>query len=193
MLSSVLVLFLIAVPMIVQAFALAVDEFHYHHKRGLPRWECVGHPLDTLTVLGVASISCFYPLGSLSFVVFVVTGFLSCLFVTKDEWVHAKLCDAGEQWLHSVLFIAHPLVFVSTAVLWSWRDKPHVLGLDATLVPQAHLLLLGQVVLLAGFLTYQIIYWNFVRQPVSDSDGRLKPQVMKSGSADPRSFVSGTG
>lgn len=193
MMSSMFVLLLVVIPMALQACALAFDEFHYHHKRGLPRWECIGHPLDTLTVLAVASISCFFPLSSVSFIAFVVGGFLSCLFVTKDEWIHAKLCDAGEQWLHSILFVCHPMVFVSTAMLWSWRDKPHVLGLDATFVSQVSMMLLGQVVLLAVFLVYQVIYWNFVRQRVSDSDEKLKLQAKKSGSADPRSFVSRTG
>ena len=32
----------------------------------------------------------------------------STLFVTKDEAVHARLCSAGEHWLHAILFVAAP-------------------------------------------------------------------------------------
>src|SRR5262249_11498801 len=37
-------------PSLLQAPAMAVDEGWYHNRRGLPRWERIGHPLDTLTV-----------------------------------------------------------------------------------------------------------------------------------------------
>ena len=34
-----------------QAALMMVDELHFHRRRGLPRWERIGHPLDTATVL----------------------------------------------------------------------------------------------------------------------------------------------
>ncbi|HWU42647.1 MAG TPA: hypothetical protein VN132_04380, partial [Bdellovibrio sp.] len=36
---------------ILQGSIMLIDEFFFHHKRGLPRWERIGHPLDTITVL----------------------------------------------------------------------------------------------------------------------------------------------
>ena len=41
----------LALPLAVQTIAMLVDEGYFHRKRGLGRWERVGHPLDTLTVL----------------------------------------------------------------------------------------------------------------------------------------------
>ncbi|MEY3902650.1 MAG: hypothetical protein RL189_1956 [Pseudomonadota bacterium] len=184
---------LAAVPIVLQGLALAFDEFVFHYRRGLPRWERIGHPLDTLTVLGVCSVAHFLPLNHGNFLIFLVASFLSCLFVTKDEWVHAKLCDAREQWLHGVLFICHPLVFVSIAFFWVWRDAPHIFALNALRVPLVATGLWAQVVVLCLFLTYQLIYWNFVRPPVSDPNAKSMPPATKSESADPRSYASEIG
>ncbi len=38
------------IPFALQTCCMAVDEVHFHRQRGLPRWERLGHPLDTLTV-----------------------------------------------------------------------------------------------------------------------------------------------
>ena len=38
-------------PFFLQGLAIFFDEFYFHHRRGLGKWEKVGHPLDTLTVL----------------------------------------------------------------------------------------------------------------------------------------------
>lgn len=186
-------LVLAAVPIALQGLALAVDEFVFHLRRGLPRWECIGHPLDTLTVLSVCGIAHFLPFNQNHFIVFLVASLLSCLFVTKDEWVHARLCDAREQWLHSVLFVCHPMVFVSIAFLWVWRDSPHIFTLNGLRVPLVATALWLQFLVLSLFLAYQIIYWNVVRRPVSASDAKLMPQARKSESADPQPFASEIG
>ena len=39
------------IPFVLQAIVIACDEGFFHIKRGLPKWERLGHPLDTLTVL----------------------------------------------------------------------------------------------------------------------------------------------
>lgn len=39
------------IPFPLQMICMAVDEAHFHRWRGLPRWERLGHSLDTLTVL----------------------------------------------------------------------------------------------------------------------------------------------
>ncbi len=123
------------------------DEFYFHHRRGLPRWERIGHPLDTFTViLCYAYLLSFSPTPA-ALVGFVALATFSCLFVTKDEFVHAELCSAGESWLHSVLFILHPVCFFVAARLW----------LDG----QGQVLFAGQSVIITGFLFYQIFYWGF--------------------------------
>lgn len=171
-LASSTVSVLIAFPFALQAIALTVDEFVFHWRRGLPRWECLGHPLDTLTVLSCFLLVHFVPFDSSALLWFVGLSLFSCLFVTKDEWVHARLCDAREQWLHALLFICHPLVFVSAAVLWCWRDVPESLGLEAAYAQHAARVITGQTLILCVFLAYQVIYWNFVRRPISGSDGK---------------------
>jgi hypothetical protein len=60
---------------------MAVDEFYFHRRRGLPRWERLGHPLDTLTALAcfVWLLSAAPSASSLS--VYTGLSVFSCLFV----------------------------------------------------------------------------------------------------------------
>jgi hypothetical protein len=108
-----------------QGLLMLVDEFWFHRRREIPRWERIGHPLDTITVLVLAIVS--------------------CLFVTKDEWVHARICVPGEQWLHALLFLLHPALFVAVWFLW----KQGEVGWIAL-----------QTAVTFGFLCWQILYWN---------------------------------
>lgn len=188
-------LILVAFPFVLQAVALGIDEFVFHHRRGLPRWERIGHPLDTLSVLLVSGIAYFATFSNSNLQFFAVLSLMSCLFVTKDEWVHSRLCDAREQWLHGVLFVCHPLVFVSTAFLWCWRDRPDLLSLGGDQQNIAALAVQGQFFLLSFFLAYQVIYWNIFRQnqTVSDSNAKLMPREMRSESVDPQSCASEIG
>ena len=129
-----------------QAAAMGVDEFYFHRKRRLPRWERLGHPLDTLSVLacyGVTLVSAPTP-GALT--TYVALAIFSCLFVTKDEFVHAKHCEPREHWLHSLLFMLHPIVLASAA--WLWVQT----GFRALLITQTALTL--------AFGSYQLLYWN---------------------------------
>lgn len=140
---------LLALPLGAQALAMLVDELHFHRRRRLPRWERIGHPLDTATVLACFAVAIALPPRAPAMYVYGALATFSCLFVTKDEAVHLKHCSAGEQWLHSVLFTLHPIVLASVALLW-WR------GLRAVLVVQAALTL--------AFGVYQIVYWNLPRR-----------------------------
>jgi hypothetical protein len=134
-------------PGLLQMLAMLVDEFYFHRKRGLPRWERIGHPLDTLTTalcygwaLGT-SAAAPHALG-----VYVGLAAFSCLFITKDEFVHARLCDPKESWLHSVLFVLHPVVLLAFAVLWQ-------LGTYSWLLQ-------AQLALTLTFFMYQLVYWS---------------------------------
>lgn len=143
--------FFLFTPIVLQAMCMVFDEFYFHHKRGLGLWEKVGHPLDTLTVL-----TCFIFLTQKSYseenlLLFSAMAFFSCLFVTKDEFVHSELCEPRENWLHAVLFILHPLVFVSAALIWKQSGPDHPF-------------LWGQSLVLLIVLLYQVIYWNFLKR-----------------------------
>jgi len=142
---------LLLVPVVLQATAMLVDEGWYHRRRGLPRWERLGHPADTLTTaLCYAWLLSTRP-ASWTLASYIGLAVLSCLFVTKDEPIHARVCTAGEQWIHSVLFLLHPVVFAAFGVIW-WT------GVGAWAVPV-------QLLLTLGWMTYQIVYWSFVWKP----------------------------
>jgi hypothetical protein len=138
------------VPLVLQAAAMFFDEVHFHRQRGLARWERVGHPLDTCTVLACFGLALAAPPTTRWLSVYVALGAFSCLFITKDEPVHARECSPGEHWLHAVLFVLHPIVLASVALLWfeGWRS-----------------LIVGQVALTFAFGLYQIVYWNLTWRP----------------------------
>ncbi len=133
-------------PAVLQGLAMFVDELVFHRKRGLPRWERVGHPLDTLTVAAcygwLVAVPPSYPhaLG-----VYVSLCAFSCLFITKDEIIHAKLCEPLETWLHAVLFVLHPIVFLGFGLIW-FSGEAWVLK--------------GALASTLAVLAYQFLYWN---------------------------------
>lgn len=142
---------LLLLPAIVQMIVMAVDEGWFHRKRGLPRWERIGHPLDTLTVaLCYGWLVLSRPAQSHAVVVYVCLAAFSCVFVTKDEFVHSRLCGGAEAWLHAMLFVLHPAAFAAFGVLW-W------LGADARIIQ-------AQLLLTVAFGLYQIIYWSVAWQ-----------------------------
>jgi hypothetical protein len=125
---------------------ILVDELYFHRQRGLPRWEALGHPLDSLSVALPVAIAVFALPTSAAIVWYVSFAILSCLLVTKDEFLHARLCSPTEQWLHALLFVLHPIVL--GAVAWLWLGQ---MGLRILQI------LLG---LILGFTFYQFFYWT---------------------------------
>jgi len=134
-------------PVAAQGVLMVVDEFYFHHRRGLGRWERYGHPLDTLTTLLCFVIPALFPFSLRAALGYAVLCLLSCVFVTKDEWVHAKQCEPAEQWLHALLFVVHPVVFAGFGYLWFAR--PDIVGG----------LLIGQMALMCLVLGYQVLFW----------------------------------
>ncbi|NGX62146.1 MAG: hypothetical protein K940chlam9_01640 [Chlamydiae bacterium] len=137
------------IPFIVQGLVIVWDEFYFHWKRGLPLWERIGHPLDSFTVVLCLSYVLLFPYSKEVLLPFVILAVLSCLFVTKDEFVHKEHCDGKEQWLHAVLFLNHPLVMISMGMLWARGAG-------------SHLFLTSQLVFTSLFCLYQLVYWNLV-------------------------------
>lgn len=132
------------IPIAVQAAAMLVDEGWYHRRRGLPRWERLGHPLDTLTI--VLCLGWLVGGGGSSGYLALAVG--STVFVTKDERTHARLCSAGEHWLHALLFVLHPIVLAAFYLLASSGHRG---------------VLEAQLAVTVAFMTYQLVYWNLVR------------------------------
>jgi hypothetical protein len=156
---------LAVIPFILQALAIFFDEAVFHVKRGLPKWEQLGHPLDTLTVLLCMAFVIWVPFSKAALVVYISLAIFSSLFVTKDEFVHKEHCPASEQWLHAVLFTLHPIALASAGFIWpvfqgypiegwisSWLNNPAAL----------RFFLYGQFGAMSLFFFYQIIFWNIV-------------------------------
>jgi hypothetical protein len=151
--------YLIFIPFFLQALIIFIDEFYFHIKRGLPKWEKIGHPLDTFSVLALFIFAYFAPVNELNFKIFIGSSVFSCLFVTKDEWVHKDVCPKNEMWLHALLFLHHPVVLGCLMIIWgSYSDFfSFNLGLEKSLIKN---FILSQILVIGSFMTYQILYWN---------------------------------
>ena len=154
----------LTLPFILQMLCMAADELCFHKKRGLPQWERIGHPLDTLTVVLCLAWILWVPPSRRTVTVFIGLAVLSCVFVTKDEWVHRRCCSAAEQWLHALLFMLHPVVLGSAAFLWpAVRGAPEGLPIRFSGFEGAFLIFICAS--MVGFGLYQFIFWNLLWHP----------------------------
>ncbi len=149
---------LVIAPFSIQGLAILFDELYFHRKRGLPRWERIGHPIDTFFQTACMAIPLIFNLNIKTIILYAGMAILSSSLITKDERVHARFCCWQEHWLHAILFIVHPVVLIATAYLWA-KPEEH-----AWFFP----LLKLQILLMAGFGLFQIIYWGFYAARVRD-------------------------
>lgn len=102
-----------------QSVIIALDEWLCHARRRLPLWELIGHPLDTLFLIAFFTAMAGLPSdGETARGLVLVLALLSCLIITKDEWVHTELSTGFENWLHALLFLIHPVVAGLYFLLW---------------------------------------------------------------------------
>lgn len=132
----------------VQAAATLIDEFGFHYHREVPRWERWGHPLDTLTTLAPFLVMALVSPGGGGEPWVAALMLFSCGFVTKDEWVHARLCGGGESWLHALLFILHPTIYLLAWIAWQDVDSHPPFMLVAAAM--------------ASYCAYQLLFWNLI-------------------------------
>lgn len=132
-----------------QALFLLVDEFLFHYRRGLGRWEKMGHPIDTASILLCLAFLVFTDPTPKMLNWYIGASAFSTLLVTKDEWVHARECSPTEHWLHAVLFVLHPIVLILLG--WHWYHGYVEWPKD---------LVVAQFCLVATFAVYQTLYWN---------------------------------
>jgi hypothetical protein len=154
-------------PLAAQGLLMGTDELWFHRRRGLPRWERIGHPIDTASVLLCLLVPGLAAPSPASVAAYGALALLSCALVTKDEPVHSARCSPGEHWIHAALFVLHPVVFAVSALLWSARDgqplAAAVAAWSGLALPEPALaaaLLRAQLVAVAGFGAYQLLYWN---------------------------------
>jgi hypothetical protein len=155
----------VIIPFVLQVVCMGVDELYFHRQRGLPRWERLGHPLDTLTVLFCMLWILFVPPTMPTILSYVGLSIFSCFFITKDELIHHSHCRAGEHWLHAVLFVLHPVILISAGLLWPAAHQQSFSWLQYNGYERAFLW--GNTLMIFGFGLYQFIYWNLLWKPVS--------------------------
>ncbi|HEX4950489.1 MAG TPA: hypothetical protein VFZ34_27735 [Blastocatellia bacterium] len=144
---------------------MGVDELYYHHRRRLPRWERIGHPLDTATVVLCYAWILWVAPTSTTVSIYLGLSLFSCFFVTKDEWVHHQCCAAGEHWLHAVQFILHPLTLLGAGLLWPALHQQTLSFLSYEGFERTFFL--GNFWLTLLFGGYQFVYWNILWRPAS--------------------------
>lgn len=158
---------LFCIPFGLQGVSMFFDEFYFHRKRGLGHWETLSHPIDTVAVGVCYAFMCTRPFSMDALRTFVLLGLVSCLLITKDEFVHQRECTGGECWLHSILFILHPIVLASAALLWHLSTEGGPQSAFFALV------LRTQLVVVSLFATYQMTYWGLQwnRSPARQQPG----------------------
>jgi 2-polyprenyl-6-hydroxyphenyl methylase/3-demethylubiquinone-9 3-methyltransferase len=124
----------------------------------------MGHALDTLVFLACLICPLLLAPEPANLRLYGMLAVLSCILITKDEFIHQRLCSGGEHWMHAVLFILHPIVLTATAFLWISVGTSPLNGIPAPSLPLARGMILLQVVLVAGFLVFQIAYWASRKQ-----------------------------
>lgn len=152
-------------PFLLQALVILFDEGYFHIRRGLPKWERIGHPIDTLSVLICMGFVLLIPFSTKTLALYSVLAAMSCVLVTKDEFVHKEHCPASEQWLHALLFTLHPLTLISAGFMWPVVQNADVSPWITILFdnPSAlYLFLWGQFATMSFFFVYQIVFWNFL-------------------------------
>jgi hypothetical protein len=157
---------LIFIPFIVQAIVIFLDEYIYHIKRGLPKWERIGHPIDTFSVICCLAFVLLVPYDATMIKWYVILGAFSCILITKDEFIHKHVCPASEQWLHSILFVNHSVLLTAIGLMW-----PRLSGRDVfRWLPEGEVLNSFLWLQAAGatlFCLYQVVYWNFIYKETS--------------------------
>lgn len=154
---------------VLQGLIFVIDEY-FHLKRSLGRFERVGHPIDTLFTLLTLSIPMFLDFNGTNVTLFLISSLVSCLVVTKDEFVHHVLCDKWEQWLHALLFVLHPWLFVYSFFLWILNQPfwGKLVG-NYIFVGESDVLKLivetgtqSQFYLTLFVFMYQVVSWNLI-------------------------------
>jgi len=157
---------IVLVPFAAQAGGMLVDEFYFHHRRMVPRWERIGHPLDTVATLACYAWILAVPPEGWTIGAYIGLAAFSSAFITKDEFVHARYCGPAEFWFHAALFVLHPVVLVAAGLIWPlFHGAPALVPLDGRLA-MAAVVIQGSGAAL--FLIYQSVYWNGPWRPTGN-------------------------
>ena len=138
--------------MTVHGIFMSFDEFFFHRRRTLRKWERWGHPVDTGFFAVCVAWLWLAPATEQTLYVYVILSVVSSMVIVKDEREHLLLCEPMEQFLHALLFVLHPVILGTLGVL-KWLSPN-----DSQLILPSFLLMV------IGFGFYQVIYWNWWRR-----------------------------
>lgn len=150
-----------------QGLIMVVDEFIFHRRRGLPPFERWGHVADTSLFLLALLLPALTAPASWTLGLYAFFAIASCLFITKDEWIHASACSGAEQWCHAMLFVLHGPILLAAGLLWFLA--PHHFALK----------MLPPIVLIWGL--YQHLYWNVYHERKHNESSREQPVLRRAG------------
>ena len=142
-------------PLYFQGLIILWDDLYFHRKRGLPFFERWGHPLDTISYLAALLFPYYNLPTNLNQIVFAAIALFSTVFITKDEFLHFKLCGSTEMWIHAMAFSLHPICLGIVGYVWIQSPQQY---------QQTSLFIIAPIFI---FLFYQVIYWNFIWQKKS--------------------------
>lgn len=152
-------------PFALQAVGMIFDEGYFHVRRGLPKWERIGHPIDTGSVLVCMGFILFVPFCMGALIAYIVLAIFSSILVTKDEFVHKDHCPATENWLHALLFTLHPVTLTCAGFMWPVVQGSEVTPWIARWLNDKealYLFLQMQFGTMFFFMIYQIVFWNVI-------------------------------
>jgi hypothetical protein len=160
--------YLLLLPLVEQGLDILVDEFYFQFARGLPRWEHLGRPLDTFTVLAPILWQGFSLQSQGNLMVYVVPP-------------HSRACSSSRMNSYIPMFALRPSTSMpcsSSCIHWFlpllllchapagaivWLEQ--VLGRASALPIQA--------AILALYMIYQAVYWNLIwKAPATEFEAR---------------------
>lgn len=110
---------LLWLPLLGMGLLHGIDELICHRARfPMPKWELWSHPLDTSIVFLLVGLAVGLAPTEINQKIYAGIALISILLVTKDEWVHKVHCSGFELWIHSLLFILHPIFLYSIFRGW---------------------------------------------------------------------------
>lgn len=141
---------------IIHGALFMADEYLFHKKRGLSRAEINNSLIDGALFLVPLVIAIFFPFKELTKWIFLISAFLSCLSIAKNELFYKDLC-VRERLIHSLLYVLHPAILYTFYISWVGN---YFHSYSNFWMVQLIYIFFG-----TKTLAYRIIYWNYIFHP----------------------------
>lgn len=136
----------------------SLDEHYFNKKRDHSKFETISVVLDGILFLIPMLMATFIDFDEKWVLPYKLAGALSMISVVKNEVFH-KILQLRERLTHACLYVLHPIILFTFYESWKndyFNENPNFWMLQLAYV---------------GFgiktVTYQLIYWNYVREKKS--------------------------